>query len=193
MTEMSTNDLGLAATATDGAQTPIGTETPGRSKASSLVLTDQTNLLPFQKVIVVFSSLSLCILVSTLDSTIVATALPSVAAAFNAGSIISWVPSAYLLISSAFQPLCKCRFYCKLRDTHNLLDGRFSDIFGRKATLCLAMGIFMLGSLLAGFAKSIIALIVFRGVAGAGGGGIVSIVQIVMSDVVSLRERYVTN
>ena len=53
------------------------------------------------------------------------------------------------------------------------------------------MGIFMLGSLLAGFAKSILALIIFRGVAGAGGGGIVSIVQIVMSDVVSLRDRYV--
>ncbi|KAK7691326.1 hypothetical protein QCA50_004720 [Cerrena zonata] len=158
---------------TDGTWTPVGTETPGRSKPSSVVLTDQTNLLPFNKVIVVFLSLSLCILVSTLDSTIVATALPSVAAAFNAGSIISWVPSAYLLTSTAFQPLY----------------GRFSDIFGRKATLCLAMGIFMLGSLLSGFAKSIIALIIFRGLAGAGGGGIVSIVQIVMSDVVSLRER----
>lgn len=51
----------------------------------------------------------------------------------------------------------------------------------------------MLGSLLSGFAKSIIALIIFRGLAGAGGGGIVSIVQIVMSDVVSLRERYVSD
>ena len=108
-TGMSSSDHLDSATipTTDGERTPVGTETPGPSKPPSILLTDQTNLLPFRKVIVVFSSLSLCILVSTLDSTIVATALPSVAADFNAGSIISWVPSAYLLTSTAFQPLCK--------------------------------------------------------------------------------------
>lgn len=68
-------------------------------------------------------------------------------------------------------------------------DGRFSDIFGRKAALCMAMGIFMLGSLAAGFSRSITQLIVLRGLAGAGGGGIVSMAQIVISDVVSLRDR----
>ena len=51
------------------------------------------------------------------------------------------------------------------------------------------MIVFIIGSLLAGFAPSILSLIIFRGIAGAGGGGIVSMVQIVMSDVVSLRER----
>ena len=68
-------------------------------------------------------------------------------------------------------------------------DGRFSDIFGRKLTLCLAMGIFMVGSLAAGFSRTIIQLIVLRGIAGVGGGGIVSMAQIVISDVVSLRDR----
>ena len=53
----------------------------------------------------------------------------------------------------------------------------------------MAMGIFMLGSLAAGFSRSITQLIVLRGVAGAGGGGIVSMGQIVISDVVSLRDR----
>lgn len=72
-----------------------------------LDLTDQTNLLPFKRVIAVFGGLSLCALVSCLDSTIVATALPSISAAFNAGSVSSWVPSAYLLTSTAFQPLCE--------------------------------------------------------------------------------------
>ena len=71
-------------------------------------LTDQTNLLPRRKVIAVFFGLSLCILVSCLDSTIVATALPTISAAFNAGSVVSWVPSAYFLTSTAFQPLCEC-------------------------------------------------------------------------------------
>ncbi|KAL4249176.1 MFS transporter superfamily protein [Abortiporus biennis] len=153
--------------------TPISSPGPSSRRHSKISLTDQTNLLPFRKIVVVFSSLSLCILVSTLDSTVVATALPTISNHFHAGSISSWVPSAYLLTSTAFQPLY----------------GRFSDIFGRKATLCFAMALFMLGSLLAGFSPSIISLIIFRGIAGAGGGGIVSMVQIVMSDVVSLRDR----
>ncbi|KAJ3004213.1 hypothetical protein NUW54_g4922 [Trametes sanguinea] len=147
--------------------------TIGVKRRPEVALTDQTNLLPRRKVIAVFFGLSLCILVSTLDSTIVATALPTISAAFNAGSIVSWVPSAYFLTSTAFQPIY----------------GRFSDIFGRKATLCMAMGIFMIGSLAAGFSQTVIQLIVLRGLAGAGGGGIVSMAQIIISDVVSLRDR----
>lgn len=53
------------------------------------------------------------------------------------------------------------------------------------------MSIFMFGSLIAGFSQTIIQLIVCRGIAGAGGGGIVSIAQIVISDVVTLRDRCV--
>ncbi|KAF9463987.1 major facilitator superfamily domain-containing protein [Collybia nuda] len=136
-------------------------------------LTDQTNLLPFKQVIAVFMGLSLCVVASTLDAVIVATALPTISAAFNAGSVASWVPSGYLLTSTSFQPLY----------------GRFSDIFGRKAALSLSMIIFMVGNLAAGFSKTIIQLIIFRGFAGAGGGGIISIAQIVISDIVSLRER----
>jgi MFS family permease len=118
------------------------------------LLTDQTNLLPFKQVVAVFLGLSLCMVTSTLDSVIVATALPTISAAFDAGSVVSWVPSAYLLTSTSFQPLY----------------GRFSDIFGRKAALSLAMAIFMIGNLVAGFSKNIEQLIVFRGFAGAGGG-----------------------
>ncbi|KAI0740665.1 major facilitator superfamily domain-containing protein [Earliella scabrosa] len=110
--------------------------TVAEPRSETVSLTDQTNLLPRKKVMAVFFGLALCILVSCLDSTIVATALPTISAAFDAGSVVSWVPSAYFLTSTAFQPLY----------------GRFSDIFGRKAALCLAMGTFMLGSLAAGFA-----------------------------------------
>lgn len=117
----------------------------------TLQLTDQTNFLPFRKVIACFFGLALCIIISTLDSVIVATAI---SAAFSAGSIVSWVPSAYLLTSTSFQPLY----------------GRFSDIFGRKAAMSIAMLVFMFRNLLAGISKTIIQLIVFRGIAGAGGG-----------------------
>lgn len=136
-------------------------------------LTDQTNLLPAKTVISVFIGLSFCVVTSALDSVIVATALPTISSAFQAGSVVSWVPSAYLLTSTAFQPLY----------------GRFSDIFGRKSTLSLAMSVFMIGNLISGFSKTIIQMIVARGIAGAGGGGIISMMQIIVSDIVTLRER----
>jgi MFS family permease len=113
-------------------------------------------------------------IVSVLDSVVVATAIPSISSAFNAGAVVSWVPSAYLLTSTSFQPLY----------------GRFSDIFGRKSAMCISMAIYMIGNLIAGFSTSIIEMIVARGIAGAGGGGIVSLMQIIVSDIVSLRERY---
>ncbi|KXN87097.1 hypothetical protein AN958_09307 [Leucoagaricus sp. SymC.cos] len=64
-------------------------------------------------------ALSLCPLVSQLETVITATSLSTVSAAFDAGSVASWVPSAYLLTSTSFSPLY----------------GRFSDILGRKASL----------------------------------------------------------
>lgn len=127
---------------------PLSPADPSPSKETDdLLLTDQTNLLPLSQIISVFAGLAVCIVVSTLDSTLVATALPSISATFRAGSVASFVPSAYLLTSTAFQPLY----------------GRFSDIFGRKAALCLAMIVFIIGNFAAGFSKNIKELIVFRG------------------------------
>lgn len=83
---------------------------PSKAKAVDVIsLTDQTNLLPSRKVIAVFCGLSLGSLVSTLDSTIVASTLPTISDTFNAGAVVSWVPSGYLLTSTAFQPLCESR------------------------------------------------------------------------------------
>ena len=78
-----------------------------------------------------------------------------------------------MLTSTAFQPLY----------------GRLSDIFGRKSAIALAMGIYIVGNLIAGFSRSVTQLIVFRAIAGIGDGGATSMVQIVISDVLSLRDR----
>ncbi|KAF7975434.1 hypothetical protein HWV62_9563 [Athelia sp. TMB] len=165
------------ATQTEVTLTPAASTThlnPGPSEPSAPpTLTDQTNLLPFKTIITVFLGLALCVVVSSLDSVVVATALPTISADLDAGSVISWVPSAYFLASTAFQPIY----------------GRLSDIFGRKATLCFAMSVFVLGSLAAGFSRNIVELIIFRGVAGAGGGAILPVAQIIMSDIVSLQDR----
>jgi MFS family permease len=129
-------------------------ETTGSAQDSPIALTDQTNLLPFNKIVVVNLSLGLCILVSSLDSVVVATALPTISETFDAGAVISWVPAGFLLTSTSFQPLY----------------GRFSDIFGRKSALFVTMVVFMIGNLIAGFSKSIVQLIIARGISGAGAG-----------------------
>ncbi|KAF5381917.1 hypothetical protein D9757_007573 [Collybiopsis confluens] len=136
-------------------------------------LTDQTNLLPPRHIITVMLALSLVNLVTTLDQVVVSASLSTVAASFSAGSLSAWIPAAYLMTSTAFQPLY----------------GRLSDIFGRKSAIALAMGIYIVGNLIAGFSQSIIQLIVFRAIAGIGDGGATSMVQIVISDVVTLRDR----
>ncbi|KAF9065792.1 major facilitator superfamily domain-containing protein [Rhodocollybia butyracea] len=144
-----------------------------KTQQPALELTDQTNLLPFRRIVIVFLALSLCSLVTSLDSLIISGSLSTVSAVFSAGSTAAWVPAAYLISSTSSQPLL----------------GRLSDIFGRRATLLLTMTIYIIGNLAAGFSNSITQLIICRGIADAGGGGITSMLQIIISDVVPLRER----
>ncbi|KAJ3576774.1 hypothetical protein NP233_g224 [Leucocoprinus birnbaumii] len=150
-----------------------GNRLASNNKDHKVQLSDQTNLLPTKKLIVCFLGLSLCSLISQLDQFVTATSLSSISADFDAGAISSWVPTAYLLTSTCVTPLY----------------GRFSDIFGRKTMLLVALAVLVSGNISAGFADSIMEVIISRGVSGAGGGAIVTLAQIVMSDIVSLRER----
>ncbi|NVN87039.1 MAG: MFS transporter [Rhodopseudomonas sp.] len=118
-------------------------------------------------------SLLLAMFLSALDQTIVATALPTIGRQFNDVSNLSWVITAYLLASTAVAPVF----------------GTLSDIYGRRATIVTAMSLFIAGSLLCAVAPNMMVLIVARGLQGLGGGGILPIVQTVISDVVSPRER----
>ncbi|RKP08315.1 drug resistance transporter, EmrB/QacA subfamily, partial [Thamnocephalis sphaerospora] len=117
--------------------------------------------------------LALAVFLASLDQTIVSTALPAIASEFNGLNMIAWVATSYMLTSTAFQPLY----------------GRFSDIFGRKNMMLFATIVFIGGSILCGAAQSMTMLIIFRALAGLGGGGLMSMVQIIVSDVVSLRDR----
>lgn len=100
---MSNTSLDLGDLSNPETPIPSTVATPKNRSQEDIQLTDQTNLLPFKKVLPIFLGLALCIVISALDSVIVATALPSISTAFNAGSVISWVPSAYLLTSTSFQ------------------------------------------------------------------------------------------
>ncbi|KAG9294608.1 hypothetical protein G9A89_008087 [Geosiphon pyriformis] len=121
----------------------------------------------------VLIGLAFGVFLAALDLTIVATALPKIASDFNSLNQIAWVVTAYLLTTTAFQPTY----------------GKMSDIFGRKAAFLFAILTFELGSLLCGIAPNIISMILFRAIAGIGGGGIFSMTMIIISDIVSLKDR----
>ncbi|KAI0087353.1 MFS general substrate transporter [Irpex rosettiformis] len=153
---------------------PSGATTPARDHAKSeVILTDQTNFLPTKQVIMVFLGLSVALACSFLDQTIVATALPRISSDLHGGRSSSWVATAYLLTSLAFTPLY----------------GRWSDVFGRKQVLLASLLVFLLFSLACALAHTMIQLIIFRAFQGIGGGAIITMVLIIISDIVSLKDR----
>src|SRR6202045_3389699 len=121
----------------------------------------------------ILMSLLLTMFLAALDQTIVATALPTIGRQFHDVSSLSWVISAYLLASTAVAPVF----------------GTLSDIYGRRAMIITALSLFIAGSILCALAPNMSVLIMARGLQGLGGGGIMPIVQTVISDVVSPRER----
>lgn len=129
--------------------------------------------LTHRQILVVFSALMLGMLLASLDQTIVSTALPTIVGEFGGLQHLSWVITAYLLTSTASVPLY----------------GKFSDIYGRKPLFLFAIAVFLVGSLLSGAAQSMLQLILFRGVQGLGGGGIIAMAMAIIADIVSPRER----
>ncbi|KAK0482589.1 major facilitator superfamily domain-containing protein [Armillaria novae-zelandiae] len=121
-----------------------------------------------------FAAMIVSIFLSALDLTSVGTALPTIAEALNdeEGNYV-WVGSAYALSSTAVMPL----------------SGSLSDAFGRKPVMLVSIALFALGSALAGAAQNMNMMIGARTVQGLGGGGIINLVEILISDLVALSER----
>src|ERR671928_807903 len=92
---------------------------------------------------VVFTGLVLVMLLAALDSTIVATALPTIVGELGGLEHISWITSAYLLAQTAVTPLY----------------GKLGDLYGRKRVLQVAIVIFLAGSALCGAATGMTELI----------------------------------
>ena len=122
--------------------------------------------------IILMTALCLAIFLASLDTVIITTALPTIATVFEiSDSGYAWIGSAYLLTNAAFVPFW----------------GKISDVFGRKPILIIANVIFMAGSIISALSKSMSMLIAGRAVQGLGGGGIVILVNICVSDLFSLR------
>ncbi|ATY62562.1 Major facilitator superfamily transporter [Cordyceps militaris] len=121
----------------------------------------------------VFGSLCLATWLVAVESTVVSTALPVITREISAGDSYIWILNVYLLTSCTFIPL----------------TGQAADLWGRRNAMLGAISLFALGSGLAGGASNLAMLIAGRAVQGIGGGGISFLLQVIVCDLVALRER----
>ena len=126
-----------------------------------------------KQILRVVTGIMLCILLASLDQTVVIPAVPAIAGDLNAFGHLSWIVTAYLLTSTAATPIY----------------GKLSDIWGRRALLLPALALFIAASMACGFAQSLPQLILARAVQGLGGAGLFAMAQSAVADVVSPRER----
>ncbi|MBA3657605.1 MAG: MFS transporter, partial [Gemmatimonadaceae bacterium] len=136
-------------------------------------LVNNTSELSHRQILVVFSGLVMVLLLAALDSTIVATALPTIVGELGGLERLAWVVTAYLLAQTIVTPLY----------------GKLGDLYGRKPVLQTATIIFLIGSALCGISQNMTQLILFRAVQGLGGGGLMVSTQAVIGDIVPPRER----
>lgn len=145
----------------------------GNDTSDTNSISGQRNTMTARQLRIAIPTLSVCLFVSFVDQTSVSTATPAIAGDLNTGTATSWIGTSFLIASTAFQ----------------LIIGRLSDIFGRKGLLLVCLFLLAMGDLGCGFAQSLEQLFVLRAVAGIGGGGINSLVMIIVSDITTLQNR----
>ncbi|MFE9116245.1 MFS transporter [Streptomyces sp. NPDC007172] len=126
-----------------------------------------------RRVRMVFLGLMLTLLLAALDQMIVATALPKIVGDLHGLDKVSWAVTAYLLASTIGLPIY----------------GKLGDLFGRKPVFQFAIVVFVIGSALAGWSRTMNELIAFRAMQGIGGGGLMIGVQAIIADIVPPRQR----
>ena len=170
----------------------------GNSKPSSILTTSQeASVAPPEKTgkgaafWLTFLAITVSTFLSALDLTAVGTALPTITEKLNGGDNYVWIGSAYALASTAILPL----------------SGSLADIFGRRPIMLIAIAFFATGSALTGAAQNINMMIAARSkyfflapnpivdkpfisaIQGIGGGAILNLTEIIVSDLVPLAER----
>jgi len=108
-----------------------------------------------------------------IEATIVSTAMPQIATQLGGLNLYSWVFSSFLLTQTAL----------------TVVFGKLADLYGRKPAILAGIAIFLIGSVLAGFAWSMPAMIVFRLIQGVGAGAILPVALTVVGDLYPARER----
>ncbi|GAB2452483.1 EmrB/QacA subfamily drug resistance transporter [Conyzicola lurida] len=134
--------------------------TPGASA-------DKTRIIP------IFIALMVAMLLSSLDQTILGTALPTIVGELDGVQHMLWVATAYILGATVVMPMY----------------GKLGDLIGRKTLFLVALSIFIVGSIIGGFATNMELLIAGRAIQGLGGGGLMILSQAIIADVVPPRDR----
>lgn len=121
----------------------------------------------------IITGLALAIFLGALDRTIVSVSLQSISEQLHGFEIVAWVVAGYLVAATVITPIY----------------GKLADLFGARALLSFAIGLFLVASIGCALAQTMPQLIAARILQGLGGGGLISLVQAVIPRVVSLRER----
>jgi EmrB/QacA subfamily drug resistance transporter len=113
------------------------------------------------------------VFMTAIEATIVATAMPTIVGALGGFELLSWVFTSYLLAQTVTIPIY----------------GRLSDLYGRKPILLVGIAVFVLGSVLCGFAWSMLSLVLFRVLQGIGAGAVMPVGRTLIGDVYHGAER----
>ncbi|HET6196550.1 MAG TPA: MFS transporter, partial [Acetobacteraceae bacterium] len=114
-----------------------------------------------------------CMLLAAIDQSVVVPAMPAIASDLHGFDHLAWIVSAYLITATSSMPIF----------------GKLSDLYGRRALLLPAIVLFVTASALCALSQSLFQLIAFRALQGIGGGGLMSMAQATIADVVAPRER----
>ena len=141
--------------------------TPEQTSGAPLVVLTQ------RRVWLIFGALLASMFLSSLDQSIVGTAMPTIVGELDGVAHQGWVVTAYILAIAIVMPLY----------------GKFGDLWGRRWPFLVAIGLFTLASAGAGFAQSFGELVFWRGVQGLGGGGLMILSQAIIADIVPAKDR----
>jgi EmrB/QacA subfamily drug resistance transporter len=136
-------------------------------------MTRTPSTLTSRQIMAIFAGLMTAMFVSSLDQTIVSTALPTIVGDLGGVSHMVWVTTAYMLCSTITMPLY----------------GRLGDTYGRKYLFCGALVMFAIGSTVCGLGSTMATLIAGRALQGLGGGGLMILSQAIIADIFPPKTR----
>lgn len=141
--------------------------------AATAAPTEGPMLLTKRRIWIIFAALIAGMLLSSLDQTIVSTAMPTIVGQLGGVDHQVWLTTAYLLATTIVMPVY----------------GKFGDVLGRRRLFLVAIALFTIASVGCAFAGDFTQLIVWRAVQGLGGGGLMILSQAIIADIVPASER----
>jgi EmrB/QacA subfamily drug resistance transporter len=130
-------------------------------------------LLTQKRIWIIFSALIAGMLLSSLDQTIVSTAMPTIVGKLGGVEHQAWITTAYLLATTIVMPIY----------------GKFGDVLGRRNLFLIAIALFTLASVGCALATDFWGFVVFRAIQGLGGGGLMILSQAIIADIVPAKDR----